>query len=312
MKKIFIIIVNLALIYYIWFRVECTIYNQHANEMRSKGFWTAGFEHLTKPYYAINLKTHFKNQDDISYGRKPDGLQYSGLPTVIFGCSYAQGQQLKYNQTFSYKLANILKRPVYNRALSGKSFPLMYFQSENDFFYKDVPPCDTVIYVMINDHYRRMKLSFFHVTNNWMEITYKTENEKLKKEDFSNPVKCFINSMYITKHIKYIWAYNYANNAKNAEKLTDEALTYFIETRKNLESRWNKKVNFIVFMYDYPIKFGNMLPNKLKANNFKVITLRELTQEDIYSEKYLSPITKHPTEEAWDLLTPLIAEKIIP
>ena len=56
-------------------------------------------------------------------------------------------------------------------------------------------------------------------------------------------------------------------------------------------------------VYDY------LIP-KLQKNNFKIITTDELTKENLNDDKYHSPENYHPTEDAWDLITPLFAEKL--
>ena len=84
-----------------------------------------------------------------------------------------------------------------------------------------------------------------------------------------------------------------------------------IETRDKLEKHWNNKINFTVLLYDnIPIKNKKMLREKLEANNFTVIDTSDLTKEDLNSEKYLMQDNLHPTEAAWDLLTPKIIKTL--
>lgn len=311
MKKFFVILVNIIAIGFIFFAVEKKIYNDSKIEFYKHvvGAEPNKFGYLTKPLYGINLATYFSGDDNSFKGRKPDGLEYNANPITLFGCSYAHGQYLEPEQTFSYRLAHMLKRPVYNRAIPGKGLAKMYFQSENDIFYRDVPKSDTVIYLMIDDHYRRMKLSFIEVSDAYIHVTYSKKGDKLVKDDFSIPIKCLLNSTYINKLARKKWVHYYINNPKYADELTDEVLLYFIGTRKNLEEHWQNKINFIVIFYDSWLKHSGMLKEKLEKNNFKVIDIKELTNEDLFSEKYFSPKTIHPTAETWELLTPLIVNK---
>ncbi len=48
----------------------------------------------------------------------------------------------------------------------------------------------------------------------------------------------------------------------------------------------------------------------LKENGFNVISAPEITNNKILSKKYAIPYDGHPNEEAWNLLTPLIAKKL--
>ena len=105
-----------------------------------------------------------------------------------------------------------------------------------------------------------------------------------------------------------MWIRNYINNPKNAEKLTDETLLYFIKTRENLEKNWGTKVDFVVIYYNHRLRYGDLLRSKLEKNGFKVININQLTNEDLFTDKYFSQQTLHPTEEVWDLLTPKIVD----
>ena len=51
--------------------------------------------------------------------RKPDNENFKNPPILLFGCSFAYGEYLAQNQTFSYKLSKLLNSPVYNRAIPG-------------------------------------------------------------------------------------------------------------------------------------------------------------------------------------------------
>ena len=50
--------------------------------------------------------------------------------------------------------------------------------------------------------------------------------------------------------------------------------------------------------------------NKLKNNNFIVISTKEITDENLLDEKYQMPDNHHPTEKAWDLLIPKFIERL--
>lgn len=312
MKDKIVVVINIIGIILAFLIVELIIY-QDANKIFQKINPNKGklpFSYTSKPAYWYDINTYYSGANNNASGRKPDGLKYNSTPIVIFGCSYAHGQYLNYNQTFSYKLSEQLKRPVYNRAVPGKGLAKMYFQSQNDTFYKDVPKSNLVFYVMIEDHYRRMKSSYQNTVELHMNVSYKKVGDKLIINDYKNPIACFLHSTYIAKYITNKWINHYINDPKNAEKLTDEALLYFTETRKNLENRWGTKVNFVVIYYNHWLRYGDLLRNKLEANGFTVINTKELTDENLFSDKYLSPQTMHPTEAAWDLLTPKIVEKL--
>ena len=208
---------------------------------------------MMEPNFAINLDTCFENEGKVMYGgRKPDGEEYknSSSAITIFGCSFASGQFLDTHQTLSYKLAQAFKCPVHNRALPGKGLQHMYLQSTLYSFYKTVPPSDNVIYVMIDDHYRRMMLEYVDILDNYILHTYKNKGNKLEELNYQNPYRLLFNSSYIVKLIKNKYITNYINDYHNENEITDNTLCYFIETRNNLKKYWGKDFKFTVLFYD--------------------------------------------------------------
>ena len=264
------------------------------------------------PEYITDLESYFNGQNNLFFGRLPDGREYNNkTPIVLFGCSYAFGQHLNYNQTFSYKLSHILKRPVYNRSMSGGSFQHMYMQSLSDSFYKTIPISDTVIYVMIGDHYRRSLLWYFDVLDLHLYPHFHKYKHKLIMDNPHNNFLNFFKSIYIVKHFNHVYANKYINNQNNSHEITDNTVLYFNETRKELEKHWNKKIKFIVIFYeDWDIMYQQELMQKLKNNNFIVLSTKEITQEDLRNKKYQMQDNHHPTEEAWDLLVPKLVERL--
>lgn len=244
--------------------------------------------------------------------RFPDGLKYkNNKPILVFGCSFAHGDNyLKQNQTFSYKLSELLKRPVYNRAAIGFGLAEMYYQTLNKEFYKLVPKTDTVIYIMMSDHYRRMLSYKFDPLEDFFRIRFTADkNNNLIADTYNNPLKNFLKSTYISGFYNAIWAKTYIRNTNNKEKLTDLALLFFIKSREELEKNMNNKINFIVVFYNSnDIQYVDILSKKLIKNNFKVIKTKDITNEILSKDKYM--YKGHPSEKAWNLLTPLIAKQI--
>lgn len=256
------------------------------------------------------LNGYFKGGNNIYEGRAPVGEEYTKPPIVIFGCSYAYGQYLEPNQTFSYKLSKLTQRPVYNRALPGAGFPFMYFQTTSDALYNEVKAPKDVIYVMISHHWIRSLLYYFDVLDIFDMPHYRLKNNKLILDNYDGIIFNFIKSTYLAKHLNHIWAFNYVNNPKNKDKIVDMAVFYFIQSRKEMEKRWNKKINFTIILYnDYNILYKDELTRKLKENGFNVINTDDLTKEDLKNDKYIMKENNHPSEKAWDLLVPLIIDK---
>ncbi len=326
MKKLWkilnIIFTNILCLICVIFLIDVLIYEIKTHDKRyliSYKNKMPSFKYLTKPYvFHINTTELFINGPANKYvkTRLPDGLEYHSVPLVVFGCSYAYGDGLNYNQTFSYKLAHILKKPVYNRAISGSSMQHMFIQTTEEGFYQQVPKADTYIYVFMSDHYRRMLGLNFRLTDRYVYTKFNIENGKFVPEDYSNPIINIINSSYIVRLIKAKIVQFCLNNPSFDDYFTDLAVKYFIETRKNIINHYisedkNYNPHFIVILYENNnIRFKKLLINKLQAENIEVIETSKLTKEDLNAPEYIFSDNLHPNEKAWALLTPLIASKI--
>ncbi len=313
-KFIKIILINIFIFSLLIFISDIFTYKYYLNILKNdKSYRIEKFGYNTNlPIYVYNLKDFFNGKDNKYWGRKPDGLEYKNkIPIVVFGCSFAYGQYLNFNQTFSYKLAHLLKRPVYNRAIVGGGFQHMYFQSA-DFgrkaFFNDIKDTDTVIYIMIRDHYRRTVLDYFNIPDLGRQLTYSYKNGRFKinNNKFINLLK----SSYTFKSLNRIYADNYVLNPNHAEILTDTAVRYFELTRNKLEKHYNKHIKFCIILYEsWEIPHKKLLIKKLQDKGFIVISTNDIFKEDLTLPKYLAD-NGHPTEYTWDLLTPKLIKAL--
>ncbi|MBQ2645037.1 hypothetical protein IJG14_05655 [bacterium] len=312
-KIISIIFFNLIAIIALWIISDVCIYitslklNNQLSFQNLKDFYK-------KPTIPINDMEHlfledYQTNENMIKLRKPNGLQFKSSPILLFGCSFAFGHYLKYNQNFSYKLSNQLKRPVYNRSIPGSGIQQMYYQTTRDEFYKIVHPCNTVIHVFMDAHFKRMLGHDCFIHGISIFLHYKYKNGKLIMDNYNNPFVVFNKYNYTLRAIRRIYNEFYLKNPKNVDRITNEALSYFLKIRENLENSWHNKVKFIVLFYTPYMRHEQVLMNKLRENNFIVISTDDLTNEDLHSKKYKLP-DEHPNEEAWDLLTPLFIEKM--
>lgn len=265
------------------------------------------------PY--THLEGYFNGENNIFQGRLPVGTEYKTEPIIFFGDSYIHGQYLKYNQNFGYKLSKALRRPVYNRAIPGSGFQHMYFQVADESaksFYSEVPPSDTIFYIIIHDHYLRMTIfSDFDALGGNIHLRYTIKNNKLVKDNYNNVILNILKSSHTIRNFNLKYIDYYIHSPRSAENLTNSALKYFVETRNILEKRWNKKIKFnIIFYNNFKIEHQDILRKKLEDNGFKTVVISELTDENLNSEEYLMQDNLHPTEAAWDLLTPKIIDKL--
>lgn len=251
----------------------------------------------------------FPNPKD-GWGRAPEGLEYEGKPIVLFGGSSTYGYNLNTEQTFSYKLAREAKRPVYNRAVTGWGIQHMLEQSRFEELYEDVQNPEYIIYTFTDDQPGLLFISnissydFLLKENN---LKFKNINGKLTKNKERNKILAFLKSTYTARTIKnwYIEKFVIKDESKTIEKI-GLILKYFIDTRKEMDSYW-ENAKFVIFFYN-DSAFNKMLSAKLEENGFITISAKDLTTKNLRNDKY--SWNNMPTGEAWNLLTPLIAEKL--
>lgn len=307
MKKI--IIINILIIILILFSFELFIWIDKNLELGNDNLnltkWLPFRPHLYEQEYNLNIE-NFPNEKQ-GWGRDPNGIEYSQKPIVLFGCSFAYGMYLKKEQTFSYKLSNLTKRPIYNRALTGWGIQHMLFQSHFEELYKKVPEPEYVIFTFIDDHIRRLyvlSVSAYDLITQDQYLRYKEKNNKLVQIKNENKLISFFKANYLVRELHSQYVRKHLLHDNNINKCHSFAIKHFKEAKENLQKHW-ENANYVVLFYDTENEF---LKSELKKIGYNVITTKELTTENLQEKKYFE--YKHPTEEAWNLLTPLIAKKL--
>ncbi len=247
------------------------------------------------------------HNDKAGWARKPVGLNYKKGSVVVFGGSYAFGFNLNSEQTFSYKLSHLSKRPVYNRACSGWGIQHMLNQVRQSDFYNDVPEPEYVIYIMINDHFRRLYVSTFMPSEMLLEyqnLRYAYKNGELVQKKINNKFLEFIHKLYLFQKIEHFYINNIILRKNNYKEYFDFALEHFIESRNEMQKHWNN-TKYVVLLYNY---FPNdeLFIKQLKENGFTVVSLcHDYSLPNLSNPEYRQS-NFHPTEKAWDLITPQI------
>lgn len=312
LKKLLFFGFNILLVILFLFIIEVIIWFQENEYLKELGVLPNSIQRLKFhpgiKNFEFDPKTFPKPEN--GWGRPVEGIEYNKKPIVIFGCSYAYGFSLNNEQTFSYKLSKLAKVPVYNRAWTGWSIQHMLYQTKLDELYKQIPEPEYVIYVYINDHIRRLYLltfSSWNILADEQNLRYKEKNGQLVEIKNNNPILRQIKRLYIVNKIHHIYVKNFIlrkNNKKNCYKF---AIKHFKESKKEMQKHW-KNTKYVVFFYEDG-KENNYLKLYLKNLGFIIINKSDLTDEDLNSSKYLLK-NHHPNENAWNLLTPLIIEKL--
>ena len=241
--------------------------------------------------------------------RKIENKNSNKEPIIVFGCSYANGAGLKRDKTFSARLGQITKRPIYNRAMSGMGPQYTYYQVSNDKFYNIVPKPEYVIYVYIQSHIPRMYMGGSGYLNRY--IYYKKNNsdygKKLKRDYFRE----------IFARPYLIYNLNIENKNKISENPTIKDLSllklYFLEIKKEMESRWGNDFKFVILLYEkesYINKIRPIFP-ELEKNGIEIIDINKLSNINFKKKEYqISDNNPHPNEKAWEEITPLVVNKL--
>ncbi len=307
MRKFFkILLINLCLLAFFILTIEFVIWScENLRVLLSKeehiGKLPFPFHPGVRRFELVDLQMF--NNPKAYWVRRPEGLNYKKGSIVIFGCSFAFGFDLENKQSFSYKLSHLTKRPVYNRAQAGWSIQHMLNQVRQSDFFKDVPEPEYVIYVMINDHFRRLYVPTFmasHLIREEQNLRYKYQNgELIQKKEYNEFIK-FIQRLYLSQKTEHFYINNILLRKNNYPQYFNFALEHFIESKKEMQKHW-KNTKYIVLLYQ---SFDNdeLFIKKLQENGFMVISLRYNYLLNLSKPEYELP-NFHPNEKAWDLVT---------
>lgn len=310
-----IILINLILIAVVYFTFDIAIYSYSivkSFELNSR-IWTFR-EHIKQSVinYFENKYISFDKFYEKKIKFRPDvGLQFQKKPIVVFGCSFAYGSKLEDNQTFSYKLSEYTKRPVYNRASPGWGVQDMLYQLRRKDFYSNIKEPEYVIYVYMQGHMDRL------YSEVWMtdtQVFYKSTPHGLVENKWLSTYNPFYN--FIVKGIR--WCYYARKFRIEYEKrgfIESDWFFYvakflnqhFSESREEALNHWNHP-KFIVLVYS---ETGSENWSAIEASGWTVVKAKDLTTENLNSLKYvISETNDHPSEAAWNLLVPSLVKKL--
>ena len=318
MKKVLsIIIINIIFFSLFFCLIEFLSFKQSVNIFQNQFHYFDRESYFSYksllPNYLKDMKNFFNGEP--GFGRLPDGIQYKDKPSiVVFGCSFASGYKLNYNQTFSYKLSNLLKRTVYNRAFETWGPQHMYYQTQTDYFYNQTPNADTYIYIIIDEHLQREQLERYFITFKYVYLHYNIKNDKFIIDNYRSKISNLFRALYTRRLFNRYIASKYKNNEKKELKRVNDILYRYIKASKeNIEKKLGKKVNFVVIYFeknDWVIPGKDFLTENLEKDGIQVFSIKELQTNVNLDNPTYRMNDGHPTEAVWDILTPLIAKKI--
>lgn len=248
--------------------------------------------------------------------RKPEGLKYSKKPIILFGCSFAYGDSLNNNQTLSYKLSHLTKRPVYNRASGGWGVQHMLYQSRRRDFYKEVKDPEYIIYVFIGEQVFRLEKRIFWQPSNDLYLRYKEKNADLI--EVKSPWSAFWFLYIMKNYFENVEEKNYRDSV-NIDKKFDFMKLHFIKSKIELQKHY-PKAKFVILKYREIYPGEGMCTQlymdinrwqELEKEGFIVIDTKDFVGNSLCSYNYtLSKQDTHPNEKAWDLIVPALAKRL--
>ncbi len=317
MKKIKILIINLLLFIILfhvadfWALLSSDVYDWSYNDSKVKIFRYI-VKYRVHHKYSLNLNeiklkknllndVYVTQNDNSVLGKfyRPIENVNANKSILIFGCSFAYGEGLYNNETFSYNLGKLLPEyRIYNRAKGAWTTSHMLYQLENkDFSY--LPNVKYVIYLFIPSHLfrntnsKQSKLTPYYISKNGKLVLLKKSYKYLN----------FPILNYLKEHIAQKLSEDvYKTNAVKITKMMIE------QAQKDVVNKFGKDTKFIVFRYDKSSEEPyNQMFEDLKQKGIIVISMEDISVCDYLSDKYIGP-DGHPNAKAWKDITPLFVQ----
>lgn len=281
----------------------------------------------------IVLSIRYKNDEDLplkyhlmkhrkieNFGFRP--IEY-GNPekgsVLLFGCSYAYGHDLKENQTFSKKLADMTERTVINRAAPAEGPAFMYFQLINTEIIKNIKNIFNekninenvkyIIYEYIPGHKIRNEHYRYNLNSEFFKIRYKLKNDKLIYYKPFFPLSHSLFSVIFLEEAQQL------KTLRNEEYLKLMTVKLLRESYKLAKQHFPKAKFIILYLPDGQGDVNecvNEEKNLLNSvsNDIKVFAYSDLFPQ-IGEDKYWLPYDKtHPSALFWEEFTPVLVNAL--
>ncbi len=240
--------------------------------------------------------------------RTPCGVNFVKKPIIIFGCSVAYGEYLKNEETFSYMLSKLTKRPVYNFAFSGFGLQHMLFQLQNEKETDKINNPKMVIFLFTEDHIRRINLESFSPLDKELYLKYEKHNNSLvekKQHSFC------LDKLYLTRSLKYYMAIKDYNENMNSKRYEDLILLHILESQKIIAKKY-PEAELVILFYE-PTTKEKDVTRRIKADltkyKIKYTTTTELMGKNLSENPEYTFPDSHPKAIVWKILTPEFVKK---
>ncbi len=248
-----------------------------------------------------DIVSNFKYRDVI----KPKSKK---KPVLIFGCSFAYGYGLEFEQSLSYKLADLTGRSVYNRAVPSTGLQYFLYMLKHFDIQKEIPTPEYIIYLMIDHHLFRLFRPYWGYTDPIIDIRYKNDNGKLKE---------YINKFYqlgkftIYRTLSYRFNDFIFNHTLFDEKF-DFMKMYYKEAKEIINKKFPNSKIVILCYEENENSFLYRSPRwkELEKEGFIVLNSYTLTGVHLSELKYKIENDVHPNEKAFDTVAKALVNEL--
>ncbi len=243
------------------------------------------------------------------------GEKYQRNPIVVIGGSYAYGHGLKKEQTFSYLLSEITKRPVYNFSACGASaIDSVYLFRE---YQDNIKDSDYIVYIYMWDHTNR----FLHIKS-FMELYNDVEKSSVFDKLLEKNYVAHYMNMKMKQH-NMLDDYPKINKSSNYLKRSIihfyKLVKPYVPNAKMIIILYNEKIsdeyNKEIIKYVTDMMNSNIWKEIEEETNgdIKVVRTKDILGFVFDKDYKLDEDIEdwHPNAKAWEVLTPGFAEKYI-
>ncbi len=286
------------------------------------------YKKLLESFPATHLSfrlPHIYNSDDINkfflskldetdYFQFKDFEKQSDKSIILFGGSVAYGENknsdnlvLADEDTISYKLSQALNLSVYNRAIPGCGLNEILYQLKHPFLLKNITKePEYIIYIYMPDHIRRMLMPCNPITKQYFLTYYKLQkNNTLKERKY-----WFLKELYSYNLFMYNRIFAWQDNTAVKKQLYSYFQAYLNEINSEIKKIY-PNTKFVIIIYSSLYDFEDEI-----MSEYNVIDIPKLTGIDIMNsneeleKKYIADSFFHPNGDYWNMVLPVIVEKL--
>lgn len=245
--------------------------------------------------------------------RNPSGLNYKNRNIVLFGCAYTKGDDLSDNQTFSAKLSELTKRPVYNRGIGGGGIQHALVQVQGGELDDIIKNSDFVIYTVSSFldfdrllYFPGAEFDYSIVLSTQMYPRYKKNKQNvLQIYESKNPI---IEGSVLYQILYKIFSQIKYEKFNPKEKNYELAVEHFLLLNEEIK-KINKNTQLVIMFYwNKKEIFGFDNIKTLNDNGIKIIELSDKTREIVRMNKVHK--YSNPSEKDWDIIVPEVKSSL--